>query len=189
MKRYLFLFAAGAAAALLLRESNQFWLFPAVLIVLAVTDRTIFRIFRRWKLWFFLALLVAVPVLLVGEKDGSWMGLAYNSGMLRLNLLMVERSIILMLTIKMFTNRLEPESISRALAWLRLHQFDQVFRLAQKMLPGLRTHVSAALQDVEWRKVARRPASFTSLLGQLVARLIHAARSQQQTSSPSEDVR
>lgn len=186
MKLTLFYLAAGAAAALLLRESNHHWLFPAALVALAILDLRLFRMLRSWKLWLFLLLLVAIPVLLVGEKDASWLGVPYNSAMLRLNLLMVERSLVLMLTIRLFTSRLSPQTISAALARLHLRQFDLVFRHAQAMLPEVRSTVTASLREVEWRQLARRPDGVIHLLGQLVARLIHAAR-RRQSAAPAPD--
>ncbi|HNW58669.1 MAG TPA: hypothetical protein PKI62_03200 [bacterium] len=176
MKRALLFLAAGITAALTLGVSNQIWLFPVAVAAVAMIDRRAFRIFQRWKLWLFFVLIVAIPVLLVGNKDAIWLGLPYNSRMLRLNLLMVERSILLMLTIKSFTNRLSPERLSNGLKRLHLHQFDEVFRLAQGMLPELHKTVSAELNGIEWRRALRRPDGLTAGLGRLVARLVFTAR-------------
>ncbi|HOT97648.1 MAG TPA: hypothetical protein PLN61_04865 [bacterium] len=180
MKAALFGLAAGIASALLLRESTHVFLFPATLAVLAAIDLHAFRIFRRWKLWLFFILIVAFPVLLVGTRDARCLGVPYNSSMFRLNLIMVERSILLMLAIKAFTNRLSPEMLSRGLAMLHLHQFDQVFRLSQSMLPELRSIVTTELQKIQWRKLVWHPAQLIALLGRLVARLVFTARSREE---------
>jgi hypothetical protein len=176
MKRNLLYFCLIVAAAVLLSDANHLYLFPAALVALALVDWRTYRIFLRWKLWLFFLLLVAIPVLLVGPRDARWLGIAYNSTMLRLNILMVERSIVLMLSIKMFTNRLSPETLSRGLTRLRLHQFDRVFRLSQDMLPELRTTVTASLREVNWRQIIRRPAAITPLLSRLVASIVFTAR-------------
>lgn len=176
MKRALVSLFLGVGAALLVQQTNSLFLFPAALLVLTLIDPRAWRIFRRWKLWLFFLLVVAIPVLLVAPREAQWQGIPYNPRMLELNLVMIQRSILLMLTIKIFTNRLSPEMLSRALARLRLHHFDQVFSLARSMLPELRTIVSAGLQQVEWRRALRRPSGLISQLGALVARIVYATR-------------
>ena len=94
MKRSLLYLLLGLGAALLLRESNQLYLFPAALLLLTLIDPRAWRIFRRWKLWLFFFFVVAVPVLFVGTRDALWLTIPYNSRMLALNLVMLERSII-----------------------------------------------------------------------------------------------
>jgi len=176
MKRSLLYLLLGLGAALLLRESNQLYLFPAALLLLTLIDPRAWRIFRRWKLWLFFFFVVAVPVLFVGTRDALWLTIPYNSRMLALNLVMLERSIIIMLAIRMFTNRLSPEALSRGLARLRLQQFDEVFGLARTMLPELQETVGAELKGVEWRKALRRPSGLIAQLGALVARILFTAR-------------
>jgi len=176
MKWSLLYFFLGVIAALLLNEHNHLCLFPAALAGLALIDRRAFRIFLRWKLWLFFLLLVAIPVLVVGPRDARWINLPYNSTMLRLNLLMVERSILLMLTLRMFTNRISPAALSRGLARIHLQQFDEVFRLSQSMLPELSAAIGRSFKDVQWRQVARHPSGMMPLLSRLVASIIFAAR-------------
>ncbi len=172
-------FFLGVAAALSLKEGNHFYLFPLALVVLGLAEPRAYRIFLRWKLWLFFALLVAIPVILPSPRDGRWLGVPFNSAMLRLNLLMVERSIILMLTIKMLTNRLSPLTLSRGLSVLRLQQLDQVFRLSQAMLPELRETIAVFFKDVEWRHIGRRPAKLHALLSRLIAAVLFTARNSQ----------
>ena len=176
MKRHLLYLLLGLGAALLLRESNQLYLFPAALILLTLIDPRAWLIFRRWKLWLFFFFVVAIPVLFVGSRDALWLTIPYNSRMLTLNVVMVERSIVIMLAVKMFTNHLSPEMLSRGLARLRLQQFDEVLGLARTMLPGLQETVGAELQEVEWRKALRRPSGLIAQLGGLVSRILFAAR-------------
>jgi len=172
-------FFLSLAAALSLKEGNHFYLFPVALAVLGLADPRAYRIFLRWRIWLFFTFLVAIPVFLLSPRDGRWLGVPFNSAMLRLNLLMVERSIILMLSIKMLTNRLSPETLSRGLSVLRLQQLDRVFTLSQAMLPGLRETVSAFFKDVEWRRIVRRPNHLHTLLSRLVATVIFTARNNQ----------
>jgi hypothetical protein len=186
MKRYVACFFLTLTAALLLKDQTHLFLFPATLTALALIDRRAFRIFLKWKLWLLFLLLVAIPVLLVGTRDARWFGLPYNSAMLHLNLIMVERSMIIMLAVKMLTNRLTPEILSGGLKRLRLHQFEQVFSLAQTMLPELRDTVRDELKEVEWRKAARSPASMTTLLSRLVAKIVFYARRRSHHALPDE---
>ncbi len=172
-------FFLGVAAALSLKEGNHLYLFPASLAVLGLAEPRAYRIFLRWKLVLFFALLVAIPVFLLSPRDGRWLGVPFNSAMLRLNLLMVERSIILMLSIKMLTNRLSPQTLSRGLSMLRLQQLERVFGISQALLPGLRETVTGFFMDVEWRQMVRRPAGLNTLLSRLVATVIFTARNSQ----------
>lgn len=172
-------FFLGVSAALSLKEGNHLYLFPAALVMVGLAEPRVYRIFLRWKLWLFFVFLVAIPVFLLSPRDGRWFGVPFNSAMLRLNLLMVERSIILMLTIKMLTQRLSPQALSRGLSMLRLHQLDRVFALSQAMLPGLRETVVMFFKDVKWRQIVRRPDNLNTLLSRLVATVIFTARTSQ----------
>ena len=176
MKGYLVCFLLGVAAALSLSLGNHYYLFPAALAGLALADRRAYRIFLRWKLWLFFLLVVAIPVVVVAPRDAEWIGINYTATMLRLNLLMVERSILLMLSLKMLTGRISPFELSRSMKRAGLAQFDEVFRLSQKMLPGLRTTVTLAFREVAWRRTARHPSQLIALLSRLVAGIVYSAR-------------
>lgn len=177
MKRSFVYLILGITAAVCLRENNQNILFPVALSLLAIIDWRIFRLFLRWKLWFFFALLIAIPILLVGSKDAVWLGVPYNAAMLKLNILMVERSIVIMLTVKMFTNRLSFEAISRGLIRMKLVQFEQVFRLALAMLPEVRSIMMTLLQNLSWRQLRTSRAELFPLLSRIIAKMILHANS------------
>jgi len=174
LNRYTLLFLLTLAAAVLVNEANHRLLFPAVMTLLAWSDRRSLRLLLRWKLWLLLALLILVPSLLVGNKDQVWLGMPYNSSMFRLNLLMVERSLIIMLSVRMFTNHLSPDVLSHTLVRMRLHRFNRIFHLALALLPDIRVLVMNSLQNLDWRRLHRR-GHLLSLLSQLIARIIHQA--------------
>lgn len=175
MNRYTLLFLFSLTAALLVKESNHQWLFPAVMALLAGFDRRSLRILLRWKLWLLLAMLILIPALLVGSKDMVWLGLPCNGRMLRLNLIMVERSLIIMLSVKMFTNHLSPEAISSGLTRMHLRQFDHIFRLSMALLPEIRSMVMNSMKGLNWRQLLLRRGQLFSLLSQLLARILHRA--------------
>ena len=176
MRRYSILLILGLMAALFLNQGNHLLLFPATLMILIAADLALFRHFLRWKLFLSLSLLVLVPTLLVGPRNAAWAGIPYNSTMLGLNLLMMERSLLILLAIKLFTQHLPVGSISRGLIRLRLYQFDRVFHLSLDLLPEMRTMVTSALHRWDWRQVVHRRAGFFQLLSQLIAQIVFRAR-------------
>lgn len=183
MKQYSLVFLLGIAAALFLDETTHAVLFPAALLVMALIDWRAYRIFRRWKLWLFFMLLILIPVLLVNPKDAEWSGIPYNTRMFYLNLIMVERSILIMLSLKLFTNHISLDAISGGLKRLRLHQFEQVFRLAMAMLPQVRSIAAASFKGVHWRMIlVQRPGLFKAL-SQFIAQIIFETR---QAGSPAQ---
>ncbi len=176
MKWYVFIFILGVAAALFLNETTHLVLFPVALLGLALIDWRAYRIFRRWKMWLFFILLLLIPVLLVNPKDAEWLGIPCNRRMFQLNLIMVERSILIMLSLKLFTNHISLDSISAGLKRLRLHQFEQVFRLAMTLLPQVRAIAAASFKGIHWRMILVQRAGLFKALSQFIAQIIFQTR-------------
>jgi len=186
MKRYLFFLLLGLAVALLLNERNHAILFPAALIALWLINRSGFAILLRWKMWLFLALLIAIPVLLVGSKNASVWGIGYNRGMLLLNTLMVERSLVILLTVRAFTNHLSAEDIARGLNRLRLYQFNHVLQLSLAMMPEVRTMVTDSMRRTSWRQILRQRSALMPAISRLMANIIFRA-GKMATAVPKEE--
>ncbi len=187
MKRYAFCFLLGIAAALSLNERTHLILFPAALLAVAMVEHRAYRIFRHWKLWFFFIFILLIPVLLVPPKDAAWLGAAYNSRMLRLNFIMVERSVLIMLSIRLFTTHISLDHLSHGLTQIGLVQFERVFRLAMELLPQIRMAATDTFKELPLKTLLKRPTLLLNLASRLVAQIIFQAHRQGAVSRTGEE--
>ncbi|OGB70067.1 MAG: hypothetical protein A2Y94_01820 [Caldithrix sp. RBG_13_44_9] len=138
MKRYFYLFIGILISAVLINQTNQWFIFPPMILILFLVNRQAFHIFLNWKFDFLLFnLFVGIPLLL-GKKDASWYGIPYSSEYFLMSLVMIKRSILILLGIKMFTNKISIQQISRSLQKIHLQRFSEVFSTALRVLPEVR---------------------------------------------------
>ena len=80
---------------------------------------------------------MGIPVLL-GEKTASFMGIPYSYEYFQKSLVMVNRSLIILLSVRMITGKISPEKLSHGLKKIRLHNFSEVYSVAMNVLPELK---------------------------------------------------
>ncbi len=139
MKKSLFILTVFMAIAVSINLTNQYILFPLALVGVAILNRSVFRILLRWKLWFFLAVLILAVPLFAGDKDASLLGVSYSSELFRTGIVMVQRSIVILLGLKLFTSRISLDRLAAAMRQTRFKKFSQVFSLSMRALPGIRS--------------------------------------------------
>lgn len=187
MRRSGFILLVLLALALAVSYRNQLYVVPAAIVLILAVDKAVFRVLLKWKLLVFLAILVfGVPVF-AGNKDAVRWGIRYSTEIFQMSLVMVYRSIIILMAIKMFTRRISIQQIAGALEKARLRQLSQVFALAMTILPGLRDLVSVNLR--ECRSNIRRwylPGPMFRCLVLLVARIIQYAETLDTTTTPTK---
>ncbi len=138
MKITLFLLIIFIGLAVFITYENLWYIVPAVLIVIFITEKKTFQLFLRWKFLLFLTILsVGVPLFL-GTKDESFWGISYSKEYFQMSIVMVNRSIIILLSIRMFTNRISIGQISHALNRIKMQKFGQVFTISMHTLPEIK---------------------------------------------------
>lgn len=166
MKIYFSLFIVILISAFLLSPSNKWYIFIPVVILILFIDRRAFYIFQKWKFnLFLLSLLVGVPLLL-GEKDMRLVGIPYSSEYFQISLQMFSRSVLILLGIKMFTNKISIEEIASALQKIHLHHFSVLFSTAVRALPEMRVIVKNTYNEF------RRTPRDTNILSHLYEWLV-----------------
>jgi len=170
MKKYFSLFIAILISALLLNPSNQWYIFIPVVILIFFVNRRAFYIFLKWKFnLLLLSLLLGVPLLL-GEKDTRFLGISYSSEYFQMSLLMFNRSILILLGIKMFTNKISIQEIASGLQKIHLYHFSILFSTALRALPEIR--VIAQNTFSEFRRTPRHTNVFSHLYNWLVKLMV-----------------
>lgn len=170
MKIYFSLFIAILISALSLNPSNQWYIFIPVVIIIFFSNRRAFDIFLKWKFnLLLLSLLLGVPLLL-GEKDMRFLGISYSSEYFQMSLLMFNRSVLILLGIKMFTNKISIEKIAAALQKIHLYHFSILFSTALRALPEIR--VIAQNTYREFRRTPRHTNVFSHLYNWLVKLMV-----------------
>jgi energy-coupling factor transporter transmembrane protein EcfT len=139
MKKNLIILAFFILLALSLNITNYYILFPLSLIGIGILNITVFQILSKWKLWFFLAVLVLLVPLITGNKDAILLGVSYSSDLFRTSLIMVQRSIIILLALKLFTSRISLDKLTEAMERTRFKRFSRVFSISMRVLPDIRT--------------------------------------------------
>lgn len=180
MKRYLFFLIILMIMAVSVNFTNQWFLVPVALAFLALLDLQVFRILLKWKFLLFLAILVFGVPLFAGTKDKSFLGIPYSFEIFQMSVEMAHRSVIILMSVKMFTNRISVDQMARAMQRIRLRQFSQVFALALKVLPEIRVITVNTFK--EYRTRERRQnfiADAFHWLVKLMVRIIHYANTLQ----------
>ena len=173
MKRYVLLSVILVSSAFFITFENLRLVVPAALLAVFVADRRAMRIFLRWKFLLFLAILAFGIPLFIGNRNDMFLGISYSHDVFQMSLVMVHRSVIILLSIKMFTNHISVEQMAAALQRIRLKQFSQVFSISMRALPEIRTIAVSTFQ--EYRQSPKRKNIFSESfdwLVKLVVRLL-----------------
>ena len=151
MKRYLLLFFIFIILAMMIDSENQWYITLPLLTVIFFISRSSFRLFMKWKLILLLCFLAFGAPLILGIKDCSFLGIPYSSEYLMISTIMVNRSIIILLSIKMITQKIPVDQMSRGLQRIRLKQFSQVFSTALIVLPEVKLLTKTTFQEFKTR--------------------------------------
>lgn len=166
MKRYFFILIGYITAALIVNFENQWFIVPPVLITMLILDAQVFRIFLKWKFITFLGVLVFGLPLFIGSKDASFLRIPYSSSVFEMSLVMFHRSIIILMSIKIFTNRIPLVQISKSIQNTRLKKFGQVFSISMDTLPEINSITKNSLQ--EFRRKPRSKNIISEVFDSLV---------------------
>jgi hypothetical protein len=187
MRSALAVLAFQLGLAFFITWENQLLLAPLAVVPVVVMGPGAFRMLLRWKLLAFLAVMVGAVPLLLGEKTAAFHGIPYSPEYVKATLVMASRSIVILLSLKLFTQRLSLDELADYLARTRFHQFGEAFTLSLELLPQLRGTVREAYveyrQALPGRNVIRHTMSWTV---ELIARvLVHAETYQYERSRVS----
>lgn len=138
MRKYLLVLLFQFGIALSVTYSNQFYTVPLAMLPIVLTDRSVLRILRRWKLVGFLVLMIFGVPLFVGDRSALFFGIPYSPEYFKISVVMGYRSIIILFSLKMFTNRIPLRELARRMQGGRFSKFGQVFSMASDLLPELR---------------------------------------------------
>jgi hypothetical protein len=176
MTSTLVLLCAQLMVAFFITWENQLLLVPLALLPVVVLGPGAFRMLLRWKLLLFLAVMVGAVPLLLGHKTATFMGIPYAPAYVEATLVMASRSLVILLSLKLFTQRLSLEELAERLARTRFHQFGEAFTLAMELLPHFRHTATEAYAEYRLELPGRNPVRHTaSWVIEVIARvLIHA---------------
>jgi len=138
MKKYVAIFFAYLCIAISVNFNNQFWLVPAAFVSMAFLNWRVFRIILKWKLLLFLGILVFCTPIFSSQKDAVFMGISYSRNVFEISVVMAYRSLIILMALKYFTQKISVQEIARSLSKLKLLGFGQVFELSLTTLPEVK---------------------------------------------------
>lgn len=124
--------------ALIVSVDNQGWVLPLALGPVLVLDRGAFRVLVRGRLLLFLALMVGGVPLVVGTRSADVLGVPYSPEYVDASLLMLYRSLIMLVALRLFTRRIRLDELATSLQRTRFRQFGDAFALSLELLPQLR---------------------------------------------------
>lgn len=163
MKLTISLFITFIGLALTINFNNQWYIIPPILIIIFIVERQAFLILFRWKFLVFLAILLFGTPVFLGKKDAILCGILYSLEYFEMSIVMLQRSIIILLSIKMFTNRISINQISNGLKNLKLYKFGEVFSISMRVLPEIRLIILKSIE--EFRQKPRKSNIFSELFG------------------------
>ncbi len=189
VKRYFILFLVLLLLAVLADYETLVLIVPLAALLIFLGGRQAFRLLLRVKLLAFLAFLAfGVPVF-AGSKDAVFMGIPYSAEIFRMSVVMVFRSLIILMAVKMFTSRISVEQMAAVFHRIRLRQFSLIFSLAMGMLPQIRRITLNTFREVRRTRPGwiGLPAIFDGLVTLLV-RIIAFAESCQEFKFTEEEM-
>jgi hypothetical protein len=139
VKKYFIAFFVLLAIALNVSYENQIFIVPLAWIIVAVVDAGAFKLLRRWRFILFLAVLVLGTPLFIGDRAALFMGIQFSPEILRMNLAMAHRSIIILLSIRVLTDHIPIGHISQSLNRLGLPRLSRVVAISFQMLPQIKS--------------------------------------------------
>jgi len=179
MKRHVALLAAQFLLAVSITFENQVVLVPAALLPVILIDRALLRALLRLRLLLFLGAIIGGVPLLLGEKTAIFLGMPFSPEYFRSGVVMVDRCIVIMLALKLFTSRLSPEELTARARGTRFHRFGETCSLALELLPRLRNTARGTWREF---RAAKPRGSFVAHTAswtiELIARVIIAAENQ-----------
>lgn len=170
MKITLFLLIIFIGLAVCITFENQWFIVPPVLIVIFITEKKAFELFLKWKFVLFMIILSLGIPLFLGEKDASLGGISYSKEYFQMSIVMVQRSIIILLSVRMFTNRISTAEISQGLHRIKMQKFGQVFAISMHALPEIKQITLSTI--TEFRKAPRSQNIFIKLYNYMVKLIV-----------------
>ena len=147
MKKYIASSLILLAIALNVSFENLIFFVPLAWSIIAVVDPGAFRLLRRWRFLIFLALLILGTPLFIGDRSATFMGVPYSLEIFRMNLAMAHRSIIILLSIRVLTNHIPIDHISRHINRLRFPRLSQAVAISFRMLPQIKSITIESYKD------------------------------------------
>lgn len=134
----LILFITFIISALFLNSNNQWCILISVFVIIFLFERRAFNILLKLKFLLFLAILLfGVPVFL-GQRDMMFYGIPYSREYFRISVSMVNRSLIILLSLRMFTHRITTEQIASGIKRIGLNKFSDVLSISIGVLPDIK---------------------------------------------------
>ena len=139
MKKYIFIFVILMGSAFLISWKSQWYIVPPVFLIITLIHQDAFQMVFRWKFLLFLFLILFGIPLFLGDKNSSVFGIWYSSEYFQKSTVMVNRSLIILLSVRMITGKMSPEQVSNMFKKIRLKNFSEVYSIAMTVLPDLNT--------------------------------------------------
>ena len=139
MKKFFLIVAVLTAGAVNLTFENQVYIVPAAWALIFFTDRTALRILANWKFSVFLLLLVGGCPMVLGERSGTFLGIAYSRELFQINAVMAQRSLIILFSVRLLTGNMSPAWLTARLEKIGWHRLSAVYGAALTLLPEVRT--------------------------------------------------
>lgn len=179
MNRYVSIPLILLVMAFFTNEQTMFYFFPLTLAIGLITDRKALKIFLRWKFLSFLAFLILVIPVLIGKRESLFWGIPYSKDIFVMSLSMALRSVIILSAIKIFTNHISIEQMSRALQRIRLRNFSQVFAIAMNQLPQIKKIARETFDEFKRNEANANIFSHTlNSFARLIARILYYAENE-----------
>jgi len=138
MKNIVFITILFIGSAVVLNWHSQWFIIPPVFLTILFIHPQAFQLFLKGKFVLFILLLLLGIPLLLGAKSANLMGISYSFEYFQKSLVMVNRSLIILLSIRMFTGKISPEQLSIWLKRLHLNNFSEVLSISMGVLPELK---------------------------------------------------
>jgi hypothetical protein len=150
---YLTLLLVFIGASLFIRSDTQLYIFIPSFIILAILNPKGLKIFLKWKFLVFIVILICIIPLISLKKESLFMGIAYSGDFLRTNLMMLQRGIIIILAVRMFTSKISLDVLSAKLRRIKFMNFGEILSIAITVLPQISELAVKPLKGISFRKL------------------------------------
>lgn len=138
MKKYILIFLIFIICAFLISWESQWYLALPVYLAIGLIHRDALRLVFRWKFLLFIFLILFGIPLFLGDQNATVLGIKYSYEYFQKSTVMVNRSLIILFSIRMVTGKTSPEQVSNLFKKMRLKNFSEVYSIAMTVLPDLK---------------------------------------------------
>lgn len=170
--------------AILLTFGNQLYLGTAAGIMILLSEKSPKKPLIKKEYILFLFIFILVPPVFIGERSATALGIRYSIDTLKMNQVMALRSILILLSIRMFTAGISMKKVTEWIECSGFGNLGHIMKISHMILPSIQQILKDSVSEMKsrWKKKKR----ITILFDFAVNLSVNIISFAEQTDSPGK---